>query len=57
MDLYFNVPPGTHPVLFDSNAPIAHPDNDPRVLSVRYNSLVLTDASLAPFLGPTPSGH
>jgi hypothetical protein len=57
VDLYFNVPPGTHPIIFDSNAPIAHPDNDPRMLAVRYNSLVLTDASLAPFLGASAPRH
>ncbi len=46
----FNDPPGVHPLLFDSTAPIAHPDGDSRNLAVRYDDLIAANAALAPFL-------
>lgn len=58
INVFFNDPPGTQPLIFDSNAPIAHPDNDPRALAVRYDNLIATNAAIAPFLGPSRiSGH
>ena len=42
--------PGLHHIFFLSNAPIAHPEGDPRNLAVRYNNLVAASAAFAPFL-------
>ena len=52
--VFFTAPPGSQPLVFASNAPISHPDNDPRNLAVRYNNLLAANASIAPFLGSSP---
>lgn len=52
--VYFNAPPGTHHIIFESNVPNSHPDGDPRELAVRYDNLVVGNAAMSPFL-PSPS--
>jgi phosphoglycerol transferase len=55
----FAVPPGLHPVTFASSVPPVLIPTDPRTLAVRYDDLVLGDASLAPFASGAlpPAAH